>query len=101
LLGFFENMIGRLFDAGHFVAGILRRMDQLIELELKRERIPILRGLNEKIITTEVASRNVDGLPESRAVPTASFPNQPAVGEALAEVFAIGRFARIPSAAAR
>lgn len=41
-------MIGGLFDAGHFVAGILSRMDQLIELELKRKRVAILCGLNEK-----------------------------------------------------
>jgi hypothetical protein len=36
LLGFFENMNGRLLHAGHLVAGILRRQDQFIELELKR-----------------------------------------------------------------
>ena len=36
LLGFFENVIGRLFNAGHFVAGIPRREDQFTELELKR-----------------------------------------------------------------
>jgi hypothetical protein len=48
LLGFFGNMIGRLFNAGHLVAGILRREHQFIELELKRQSGATLRGLNER-----------------------------------------------------
>jgi hypothetical protein len=126
-----EDVIGGFLDASDGIPRIFRRYDQLVQLQLQGQGIPVLCRLNKKhheeghdgntgvdhqlpcvaIIedrpviaqtsTTASAVKKVTGFPETRAVASASRPNQPADGCGVAEVFPIGRLERIDTSLCR
>jgi hypothetical protein len=47
-LGRFQYMVSGFLDTGHLVSRILGRDNQFVKLQLERERIAVLRGLNQE-----------------------------------------------------
>jgi hypothetical protein len=73
----------------------IRKVTMVVMTSCQVSLKPKIGPVTAHTITTATANKKVTGLPEIRAVITASRPNQSPFDRAPADVFAMGKFDRI------